>query len=386
MSNRNTLRLAARALGLSLAIAAAGCQEPSPAPVEPEPVVEAPPPAQAEPAAAPSTEAPPPPVSEEPAAIVMTARRFPDELLDRLRIDDLVEVHLVRGDGRARGQVKILRPTELGLWSEGMLTRLKPDQVKDVKVLFRQDDRVLVTRDEPRNEQESWLPRYAPRAILQGSAPDLWGRRFAQNVTLPVVRPFTLTTYSFSGFDGSVATFAPSDHRTTLREGDLLKLAGAVDGIERRAGGKDRLLGEVQLYLLKRGNQVQAVYSPDRLHPSNLERAAVMRFLEREPVTLAAYRPGRDRQYVRIVRVPVKTARTYMLHLERTPERSALRAWRAQNHGGVAGAEKAIRSLYKAVGLTSEDALDEPLVFELHTTSATGGLRLLAFSKELGMD
>lgn len=394
MSHRITPRLRL-ALGLSVAIAASGCQQPespppppppleaegtTPGPVTPAPTEPAPePPPPAEPSE------PPPPA--EPASIVMSAQTFPDELLERVRIDDLVEVHLVRGNGRARGQVKILRSTEIGiLLSEGALTRLKPSEVKDVQVVFREDHRFAVEADRPRNPQEAWLPRHAGRAVLEGRPADLWSSRFDPNVVLPVVRPFTLTTFSCTGVKGGIATFAPSEHRTTVREGDLLKLVGAVDGLEQRPGGADRLLGEIQLFLLKRGGQVQAVYSPDRLHTSNLERAAVMRFLEREPVTLAAYRPGRDREYVRIVRVPAKTARTYMLHLERTPERTALRAWRAQNHAGVAGAEKAIRSLYKAVGLTAESDLDAPVVFELHTTSATGGLRLLAFTKELGMD
>lgn len=394
--NRIDLRVA---LGLAVALAA-GCQEPAHEPppdatiVSPEPQQE---PAPGEPTADPAAQAPTPapaPTIEvredredrEPASIVISARTFPDDVLDRVKLDDLVEVHLVRGNGRARGHVKILRPTEIGLLTDGALTRLKPDQVKDVKVLFREDEGLAVGAAEPRNEQESWLAAFAARAVLEGRAPDLWERRFEPNIALPVVRPFTLTTYTFTGAKGGAPSFVPSEHRTTLREGDLLKLAGVVDGVEQRPGVPDRLLGEIQLYLLKRGGQVQALYSPDRLHPSNLERAAVMRFLEREPVTLAAYRPGRDRRYVRIVRVPAKTARTYMLHLERTPERSALRAWRAQGNPGVAAAEKAVKSLFKAVGLTAEGDLDTPVVFELHTTSATGGLRLLAFGKELGMD
>lgn len=393
MSHRITSRLAP-VTGLLLALAGVGCQEPVPPPaveptVTPEPQAEPAPAAPAEPAPVePAAEpAPAPAAEDEPAAsIVVNARTFSDDLLGRVQLDDLVEVHLVRGDGRARGHVKILRPTEIGLLSEGALTRLKPDQVKDVKVLFREERLTVSAANQPRNEQESWLDHHAGRVVLEGSAADMWGRRFEPNVVLPVVRPFTLTTYSFTGVKGGAATFAASEHRTTLREGDLLKLAGVVEGVEQRPGLSDRLLGEIQLYLLKRGGQVQAVYSPDRLHPSNLERAAVMRFLEREPVTLAAYRPGRDREYVRIVRVPAKTARTYMLHLERTPERTALRAWRAQNNPGVAGAEKAVRSLYKAVGLTQESDLEGPVVFELHTTSATGGLRLLPFTKELGMD
>ncbi len=367
MSHRTTSRLRL-ALGLSLAVAGVGCQEPAPQPApepaisdpEPAPAQPEPAPAQPEPAPVEPTPVEPTPVEPTPPAeatsIVITARTFPDELLDRVRLDDLVEVQLARGNGRARGHVKILRPTEIGiLLSEGAITRLKPDEVKDVQVVFR-EERITAAAEAPRNDQEGWLDRFAARGILEGRAADLWTRRFDPNVVLPVVRPFTLTTYSSTGIKGGVATFAPSDHRTTVREGDLLKLVGVVDGLEPLPGGASRLLGEVQLYLLKRGGQVQAVYSPDRLHPSNLERAAVMRFLEREPVTLAAYRPGRDRQYVRIVRVPAKTARTYMLHLERTPERSALRAWRAQSNAGVAAAEKAVRSLYKAVGLIAAGA------------------------------
>jgi hypothetical protein len=347
-----------------------------------------PPPAAAQdpdPAPAPAT----PPPSEEPASIVITASSFPKEILDRIKLDDLVEVELARGGGRTRGLVKIFRPGELAVALEGtqIVTRLRPEDVRDVKLLFREDERLDIGGlDEPRNEQEGWLDTFASRPIVDGQPADLWGRRFEANVALPVVRSLTLTTYSFTGRKGALSCFAASSHRTTLREGDLVKLVGVVDAIEQRPGATDRLLGEVQLYLLKRGGQVQALYSPDLLHASDLDRAAVRRFLEQEPVTLSAYKSGEDRRYVRIVRIPAKTARTYMLHLERTPERSALRTWRAQNNPGLANAEKAVRALYKAVGLTAEADLEVPVVFELRTTSATGGLRLLPFRKELGID
>lgn len=372
------------AIGLSL-LFAAGCQDaPPPAPpppAEPEPV---PPPA-----AAPAPEPAPPPRPEEPTRIVITARSFPQALLDKIKLDDLVEVELVRGGGRTRGLVKILRPGEIAVALEGtqIVTRLRPEDVKDVKLLFREDERLdIAGYDEPRNAAEGWLDTFAPRPIVEGQPADLWSGRFEANVALPVVRSLTLTTYSFTGRKGPLSCFAASSHRTTLREGDLVKLVGTVDAVEQRPGAVDRLLGEVQLYLLKRGGQVQALFSPDLLHASDLDRAAVQRFLEQEPVTFAAYKEGQDRRYVRIVRVPAKTARTYMLHLERTPERSALRTWRAQNNAGVATAEKTVRALYKAVGLTTDTDLEVPVVFELRTTSATGGLRLLRFRKELGID
>ncbi|MCO5169169.1 MAG: hypothetical protein M9894_22730 [Planctomycetes bacterium] len=393
MSHRTTSPRLRLVLGLSLALVA-GCQEPRPEPEQdpqeqadapPAPASEVPPPAPAAAQPAPAVEA----ADREPTRIVITSRSFPQELLDRIRLDDLVEVELARGGGRTRGAVKVLRPGELAVAVEGsqIVTRLKPEDVRDVRLLFRDDQRLDLTpaADEPRNEQEAWLERFAARPVFEGDPAELWARRFDANVALPVVRSFTLTTYAYAGARPGAALFALSPQRATLREGELLKLVGAVQGVEQR-GGADRPLGEVQLYLVKRGAQVQALYSPDRLHASNLERAAVMRFLEREPVTLAACKVGRDRRYVRIVRVPAKTARTYMMHLERTPERTALRAWRAQSNPGLAAAEKSVRALYKAVGLTTDADLETPVLFELHTTSATGGLRLLAFSKELGLE
>lgn len=387
-------------LAIAMAVAAVGCQDAPPPPPSPDPVATDGPPSDGgqqpvaqgpapAPAPPPATEAAPqtrPP--EEPVRIVITAKTFPRELIDKLKLDDLVEVVLAKG-GTTQGNLKVLRATEIAVMVQGtsIITRLRPDDVRDVKVLFREDGRLDVTgADEPGNDQEKWLDRYAARPVLEGQPPDLWGRRFETNVALPVVRPFTLTTYTFVARKGQGACFAPSAHRTTLREGDLVKLVGFVDGLEQRPGSPDRVIGEVQLYLLKRGGQVQAVYSPDLLHPTNLDRSAVQRFLEQEPVTLAAYKVGQDRRYVRIVRVPAKTARTYMLHLERTPERTAVRGWRAQSNPGLAEAEKAVRALYKAVGLTSDSDLETPVMFELRTTSATGGLRLLPFRKELGMD
>ncbi|MBX3467670.1 MAG: hypothetical protein KF878_12365 [Planctomycetes bacterium] len=392
-SHRTTSPRLRLALGLSLALSA-GCQEAShhaePEPVDPAPAVEAPAPAPEptpEPAPTPMVEAPAP--RAEPTRIVITSKSFPQELLDRIRLDDLVEVELARGGGRTRGAVKVLRPGELAVAIEGtqIVTRLKPDDVRDVRLLFRDDQRAdLSGADEPRTEQEGWLERFAARSVLEGDAAALWGGRFDANVALPVVRSFTMSGLIYAGARQGAAAFTPSPQRTTLREGELLKLVGAVQGVLEQRGGADRPLGEVQLYLVKRGGQVQALYSTEHLHASNLERAAVMRFLEREPVTLAACKVGRDRRYVRIVRVPAKTARTYMMHLERTPERTALRAWRAQGNPGLEAAEKSVRALYKAVGLTGDADLETPVLFELHTTSATGGLRLLGFSKELGME
>jgi hypothetical protein len=361
-----------------------GCADPEPAPPPPPPTTEAPPPP-------PATEAPPPgPVTERaPQDIIVTQRAFEPQLLEKIRLNDLIEVILAHRGGRTRGIVKNIKSDEVVLAIEGtqIVTRLRPDDVRDFQVVSREDDRLNVSGlDEPRNDAETWLDRFAARTVLQGQPVDLWGGRHGANTALPVTRPFTMIAYNYASMKGGAAVFTPSSTPATLREGDSLKLVGVVQGLEQRPGTTDRALGEINLYLLRRGAQVQSIYSPDLLHPSNLDRAAVAKFLEDEPVTLSAYRVGQDRRYVRISRIPTKTARTYMLHLERTPERSAVRAWRAQGNAGLADAEKAVRALYKAIGLTNDADLETPVVFEMRTISATGGLRLLSFRKELGMD
>lgn len=403
-----TLRaLAAGAIAASALVALPGCAS-DPPPPEPAPATEAPPPGPTQgtpPATEPELPQPaprpfvgnrPPPAAdgeqqpEGPRRVVVgTARTFPPEIMERVRLDDMVDIELVRSGGHARGVVKGLKPTEITVAMEGtqIITRLGPAEVRDVRVIFREQERIeAVGLDDPRDAAEGWTDRFADRAALDGSPPDLWSARFRDNIPLTVTRPFTLGAWAFAGRKAGTPTYTQSATRVALRENDQLKLVATSQGMESRPGGVDRPTGELFVYLVRRGAAVDLVVSSDALQPSNLDPTSVARWAKDEPVTLGAYRPGESRKWVRITRVPSRTARSWAGSLERTPERAAMRQWRATRHAELGSSEERVRKLYGALGLKAEADLEQPLVFELRIPTTTGGLRLLPFRKELGLD
>lgn len=382
-------------LALALATLALGCggserKEEAPA-TEASAATESPPPAtEAPPKAA---EAPPPPsqpVRIEPRRVPSSApRTFAPELFERIRIDDHVDVTLARG--RATGVVKGLSQTELVLAMEGsqIVARFGPAEVKEVRLVYRDPEQTrapVVGGAGPTSDEEGWLERFADRPILEGISADLWDGRFKPDVPLVVARPFTIAAWAAGSRKSGVAVFVPSSTRVALREQDQIKFVGVCAALETRPGG-DRPLAEVNLYLVKRaaGGAVEALYSTELIHPSDLEPASVQRFLDEQPVTLAAWHPGEVR-HVRIQRISGRAARSWAGALERTPQRTALRAWRANRPTELAAAEARVKKLFMSIGLTTEVQHEKPVLFELRIPSQTGGIRLLPFRKELGLD
>lgn len=395
------------AIAASAIVVLPGCASDPPPPPPPEPAAtEAPPPGPTQ-TTPPATEpelpqpAPRPFVGNRPAptegeeptgprrVVVGAARTFPPEVMERVRLDDMVDIELVRSGGHARGLVKGLKPTEITVAMEGtqIITRLGPAEVRDVRVIFREQERIeAVGLDDPRDAAEGWTDRFADRAALDGSPPDLWSARFRDNIPLTVTRPFTLGAWAFAGRKAGTPNFTPSATRVALRENDQLKLVATSQGLESRPGGVDRPTGELLVYLVRRGAAVDLVVSSDALQPSNLDATAVARWAKDEPVTLGAYRPGESRRWVRITRVSSTVARSWAGSLEKTPERAAMRQWRATRHAELGSSEERVKKLYASLGLKADADLEQPLVFELRIPTTTGGLRLLPFRKELGLD
>ncbi|RMG15460.1 MAG: hypothetical protein D6731_08335 [Planctomycetota bacterium] len=372
----------ARALLGAVAASLVACGgEPEPAPPEAEPTLVG---AEAAPSAseAPGTE------RRGPASVVIRARSFPKDVL-ALKAKDLVDVSLSGERGTVRGEVISVRPRELMLAIEGQggaVTRFEPRDVEAVELLFRDDPReYTVGGDAPLNEDETWLDRFADREILGKDPRTLWKGRFARNVPLLVVRPFKLNALSFVKRRGRKVFFLPSRTPAVFRVHDQVKLVGISLGTQRAPGGKDLNLGEVYLYLVRRGQSVFSVYSRERLQGRNFHPKSVERFLEREPVTLAVTRPGAS-TYLKIVRVRASVARQYSRYLEKTPDRPAIRRLRARRSPELAKAEQQVRAVYKAVDLTREEDLDRPVVIEVRVPTVDAGIHLLPFRKELGLD
>lgn len=386
-------------LALTLAALALGCggsekkRRPRPAAEEPPPAATEQPAPQAEPK--PATEPPPPPPPEGPVRIEprrtpsAAQRTFGPDVLDRIRIDDHVDVTL--GRGRASGVVRGLSATEIVLAMEGsqIVARFSPNDVKEVKLVYRDPEQTrapTVGGAGPTSDEEGWLERFADRAILEGTPAELWEGRFKPNPALVVARPFTVGAWAAGSRKGGAPVFVPSSTRAQLREQDQVKLVGLCAGLEARPGG-DRPLPEVNLYLVKRaaGGAVEPLYSTELLHPSDLDPASVQRFMDEQPVTLAVWHPGEVR-HIKIQRLTGRAARGWAGQLERTPERVALRAWRANKPAELAAAEARVKKILAAVGLTTDAQHEKPVLFELRIPSSTGGVRLLPFRKELGLD
>jgi len=304
----------------------------------------------------------------------------------KLRIGDLIDVAL-RNGGTTRGTVRSVRPRELSLSSRSstIMTRLTPEEVEGVQLLFREEPRIAVTGDGPRDQRESWVPRWEDLEILGKDPTTLWSGRFAVNIPLIARRGFRIETCSYVKRSGMKAHFVADQGQTEVKTYDQIKLMGISHGAEQR-GNQELCVGDLYLYLVRRGQTVRELYSLSKLHPSDFDPATLKRFLAQERTTMLVSNPG-DTKYLKVSRVTARTAKIYSRHLERTPDRSELRKLRAKGDAGLAAAEKQVRSVYKALGLDREADLDKPLLVEVRVPStAGGGIGLVTFEKEIGLD
>lgn len=372
---------ATRTIALLGTLLGAGCSgeperrpEPRPAPAAPARPAEAPPPAQ-----------PAPAQPQQPRLLIVTAKPFPEEVMSILP-GDLVDVVLANG-GRATGWVNTIRPRELAITSEGtrIITRLTPETVTSVKVTYR-PPRLISSGDGAARGPEAWLEPNYVRMVLEGMPQETWNGLLGRNVALKVVRQAALTGWDHLEAARDRHLFAAVETPTTLLPGDEVKLAAVVRGVERLRTG-ERLLGDVWVLLHRRGERCTLIFSTDPLHPSDLEREGLVRWLAEEPVTLVAYRPAPPVVYAKISRLTRKAALSYLQFVELIPERPVVRQMRAARDPGLEKIEAQVKKLHDALGLAPDDQLrNAPLVVELRMPTLQGGLFLLPFRKEVGLD
>ena len=321
-----------------------------------------------------------------PRTVVIRSERFGADVM-ALRANDVVEIQLARG-GSARGRLRSLSPDELTISSEGtsILTRLEPGDVVSARVIYRAETRRPreTVGDEPKNERETWLERFADREVFNGDARRLWRGRFRGNTALTVLRPFEVEGVAWADTTAT-KTFFTRTGTTTFDAGDQVKLVGISHGTEQR-GASDLWLGDVYLLLRMREGQVSKVYTPTPLSPSNFERDGLVTFLEREPVTFVVSRPGEEEEIIRILRVDAKLARAYMRAVEHLPGRVAMRRMRAQKPQALAKAEREVRGLYGRFGLNDPQDVALPLTIRTRIPMVVGTLRLVDFEQEVGLD
>lgn len=378
----------ARLVGPLALLAFIGCASDPPPP--PPPAATPPPPAQNGAARAGTR---PGPGAQDPREVRVSRATFSPEVME-LKEGDLVAVDLVTGS--TRGKVVGIKPRELALASEGtsIVTRLTPEEVREVRVLYRAPAAmaftvVVSTQDDPRNDEEAWLDRYADLAVLGGAAPaELWSQRFARNVPLVVARPFTMPGLTFAAREKDRRYFVADAQPTPLQPEDQVKLVAISRGHRQVAGGEDVSLGEVYLYLVQRERRVTPLYSTGLMVPSNLDPASVRRFLEEEPVTLALARPGPPVDYRKVQRVPARVVRSYHDHLARIPARVEVRRLRARDSRDpeLKKIEQRIEQLYRAVGFKEPQDLEHPLLFEFRLPTGEGTLRMPLVRQEIALD
>lgn len=369
-----------RALGAGV-VALCGCAgeperkpEPRPAPAQPAPA----------PAPAPSETAAPPP-QQQPRIYVITTKPFPEEVLSILP-GDLVAVELANG-GRAQGWVNTIRSRELAITAEGtrIITRLTPEAVTSVKVVYR-PPRLITPGDGAGRGREAWLETNYVRQVVEGIPPETWVGLLGRNIPLVVSRQFTISGWDHVEIQGDRHLFASVETPTTFQPGDELKLAAVVRGVE-KLKTREVQLGDVYLLLHKRGERVSLVCSTDPLHPSDLDRASLVKFLAEEPVTLTVYRPAAPVTYVKIARLGRNAARAYMQRVELIPERAVFRQLRAARDPSLEKHEGQVKAIHDALGLKPDDSLrNAPLVMEMRVPTLHGSLFLLPFRKEFGLD
>lgn len=322
------------------------------------------------------------------------SRTFAKEVKE-FKPNDVVEIELRRG-GVTRGTISTLRRRVIVISSarpgdsrdSEILTRLTPKQVTRIKLLFRPSDDVAVRIGGPLNPLETWLERFADAEVLGKDPTKLWDARFRQAVPLVVRRSFKIKTLSFKERSGGRAHFSRTTRPTQLQQLDQIKVAGITLGYPPKSrNGKETCLGEVYLYLVRRGRTVWTIHSLERLHPGDLTRASVGRFLKLETVTLTLSRPGQARPF-KIRRIRASHARIYRRHLERTPDRPEVRRLRARADAAkLADAEKRVKAMYGAMGLKDPKDLDKALVIDFRLPAAhEGGIHLLPYKREIGLD
>ncbi|HBP20314.1 MAG TPA: hypothetical protein DEA08_21305 [Planctomycetes bacterium] len=379
-------------LGSALTLAACGGgpePAPAPAPRQQDPA----PPGPSEP-----SDPPTPAVSngggKQPAkspTITLTSRRFGSEIR-RFEVGDVIEV--LRSDGRyARGRVEKLSPHELVLSDDSGRSedraRLRPSQVTKLELLYRPVPTTPKTGGPaaPLNPEETWLERYAPDQILGQEPHVLWNSRFLHNVPLIVERTFSLTALTYVERSRARTYFRRGGVPQSLYRGDEVKLVGSTLGYHTaRRGEQEPCLGWVYLYLVKRSSTVWPLYSLDRIHPGDLSKESVQRFLSHEPVTLVVRRPGQLHPH-KVYRFKAERVRIYRKHLEATPEPAAIRRMRARRHDKLQHAEERVRNLYKAFGLREEGDLHRRLEVSFYLPAAVeGGLHLLRYRRVIGLD
>lgn len=311
---------------------------------------------------------------------------FPKNVLD-LKSGDLVSVKMKRGS--MRGTVSGVRPKMLTVMAAGsaILTRLTPGDVIAVKLLFREDpNETSVTGDMPLTEDEQWLDRFADRDILGKSATELWTGRFEKNVALVAKKSFKLDGLIYVKRRGSRVYFVPDDRLLEVKPRDQIKIVGFAQGFQKPGDGSIKALGEVYLYLVRRGRRVRTFQTKQRLGVADFTKGSVSRYMQREPVTLVVQHEGSSR-YLKIDRVKARVVTTYQKHLEATPTRAQIRKMRARTNGGLRKAEQQVRSMYEAVGLKEEADLDKAIVIGFRVPSDVGGqFELVPYSREIGLD
>ena len=312
---------------------------------------------------------------------------FSDEVLG-LQAGDIVLVRMAKTGGIMKASLVSVRPRVLTVTAQdnSITSRFKPEEVAEVKLLYRDDpDEVTFSSDAPLNDEETWLDRYADRSVLGHDPAELWKNRFARNVALTVKRSFKISALAFLKRRGRSSFFVREETKEIIRQHDQLKLVGLSNGLGRNPQqGGDEELGEVYLYLVRHEQKVRLVCSLRRIGAKYFDTAAVKRFLRSELVVLAVRRPGSSK-HLKIVRVPGATARKYRRALESTPGRAELLRLRAQRSVDLEKAEQAVRAIYQMVDL-EEEHLEYAILVELRVPSADKGLRLVPYSKELGLD
>lgn len=309
----------------------------------------------------------------------------------RFRKGDLVEVQLARSR-YLRGWLEKLTSSLLSMEQEPRprkgrrRIRLKPSQVRELTLLYRpvRPKKADATRG-PLSAEESWLEEHAPDAIIGKHALVLWNTRFLHNVPLVVKRPLTLNGLSIRERKHSRTYFGAGSLPQSLYAGDEVKVIGATAGYQQSPRGvPEPSLGRVYLYLVKRADTIWPVFSLDRLHPSDLDRESVKRYLKHEPVTLVVRRPAEAPLLV--IRRKASELRSYRKQLEAIPEPEAMRRLRAKGDPGLAKAEAAIRKVYESFEL-EEPALEYRISVRFELPAAIeGNLRMLRYEREIGLD
>ena len=93
---------------------------------------------------------------------------FSEDVL-ALETNDIVMVRMTKSGGTMKGTIVSVRPRILTVTARGssITSRFKPEEITDVKLLYRDDPtEVTFSGDAPLNDEETWLDRYADRAIL----------------------------------------------------------------------------------------------------------------------------------------------------------------------------------------------------------------------------